>query len=463
MNQRTLKLPWIVGIGLLVAVGFVFRTEVAPHAGSSTHAASPSNEGTSRQKLSVLRVKVVNPSAGGIERTTTQPGTVESFDFADLFAKVSGYLSEQQIDIGDHVKRGQVLAVISAPELNEGLHQAEAELAQSKAQVQQMEARIVTAKADYAAAVAAIKRSDADLEHYTAARSFRKKQYERIKNLFDLKSIDERLVDEKLDQYEAAKAAENAANAAITTAQAQATAAKARITSAEADLEDARAKVKLSEAAVARAQVLVNYLQIVSPYDGVVTKRSFHVGDFIRAADQGGHEPLLSVARTDKMRVIVQVPERDVAYTEAGDESLVELDALAGKKFKSEVARIAYSEDHVTRSMRTEIDLPNPDNQLRDGMFGRVTIRLAHASSGMTLPSTSLVGDKEGKEFAVYIVRDDVASRVPVEIGHDDGVRVEIRSGLQPDDLVVLRPGSDLSDGVRVEAERSEATAINRH
>ena len=458
MKRHLHELSWIAGIGLLAAIGFFFRDKIVPNAASSTHAAATSDESPQPvKKPSVQRVKVVTPEPGGIARTTTQPGTVESFDFADLFAKVSGYLEVQQVDIGDHVQRGQVLAVISAPELQEELRQAEAALAQAKSQVQQMLARIETAKADYSAALAAVKRSDADLEHYVAARSFRKKQFDRIKNLFDLKSIDERLVDEKEDQYEAAKAAENAATAAISTAQAQAVAAKARISSAEADLEEPRSKVKLCEASVAKAQVLVDYLQILSPYDGVITKRNFHVGDFIRAADQNGHSPLLSVARTDKMRVIVQVPERDVAYTEAGDEAVVELDALAGRKFTSKVARIAYSEDHVTRSMRTEIDLANPENKLRDGMFGRVTIHLSHASSGWTLPSTSLVGDKEGKSFSVFIVRNGIATRVPVQIGHDDGVRVEIHSGLQPDDLVVQRPGSNLIDGAPVEAENSDA------
>ena len=98
-------------------------------------------------------------------------------------------------------------------------------------------------------------------------------------------------------------------------------------------MRDAQAKVRLAQAKVGKAQVYVDYTRIISPYNGVVTRRSFHVGDFVRAADQGGSTPLLTVARTDLMRVIVQVPERDVPYTNVGDPAVVHVDVLSGEKF----------------------------------------------------------------------------------------------------------------------------------
>src|SRR5581483_5395262 len=116
------------------------------------------------------------------------------------------------------------------------------------------------------------------------------------------------------------------------------------------------------------------YSKIVSPYNGVITARNFHVGDFIRAADQGASRPLLDVAKTDLMRVVVQIPDKDVPFAGPGDTAVVEIDALPGKKFNGKVSRIANAEDSQTRTMRTEIDLANADGILREGMYGRATV-----------------------------------------------------------------------------------------
>ena len=388
------------------------------------------------------------------------PGTMESFDFADLYAKVSGYVKEQGVDIGDRVKRGQVLAVIDMPELDEELHRAESAEAQAEAQVDQTEARVNTAKAEFDAATAAITQAEADLEKETANLAFREKQYQRIKHLYELNSIDERLVDEKDEQRHAAQAATSSARAAIVTTKSQASAAEARIAQAQADVVDAKAKVKVAKALVAKAKVFVEYAKIVSPYEGVVTKRNFHVGDFIRAADQGGNVPLLTVARTDKMRVIVQVPERDVPYANVGDKAIVKLASLT---LAGTVSRIANSEDRLTRTMRTEIDIKNPENRLRDGMFVGVTIFIEEGALGVTVPSSSVVeADSKGKSHAVFVVRGGKARLVPVDVGQDDGTRTEILRGLSVDDLVVQRPNSDLTDGASVTAnEHREALAEN--
>jgi RND family efflux transporter MFP subunit len=217
---------------------------------------------------------------------------------------------------------------------------------------------------------------------------------------------------------------------------------------------DAKAKVKLATANVAKAQVFVDYTKIVSPYDGVVTKRTFHVGDFIRAADQGGNQPLLTVARTDLMRVIVQVPERDVPYTNVGDPAIIELAALGGTKLQAKVSRIANSEDRATRTMRTEIDVPNSSNRLRDGMFGKVTIIVDEGKGGLTVPSSSLVSNPKTKKDSVFVVRDGKARLTPVEVGQDNGPRTEIESGLSADDRVIVFPPADLADGAAVEVDR---------
>jgi HlyD family secretion protein len=449
---------WLLGVASILALAALlprtgFRGAGEPPPTGHAAIAAPAQE----PERSRPRVTVARPQTGGIPRSTTQPGTMESFDFADLYAKVSGYVKQQDVDIGAMVKRGQVLAIIDMPELEQELNRERSALAQAEAQVLQMEARVKTARAEFDASTAAIAQAEADLDKETSYLSFRDIQYNRVKHLFELKSVDERLVDEKHEQLEAARAAERAAKAAIRTSRAQAAAADARIAQAEADVVDAKAKVRLASANVAKAQVFVDYTKIVSPYDGVVTKRTFHVGDFIRAADQGGNLPLLTVARTDLMRVIVQVPERDVPYTNVGDPAIIELAALGGTKLQAKVSRIANSEDRATRTMRTEIDVPNTANRLRDGMFGKVTIIVDEGKSGLTIPSSSLVSNPKTKKDAVFVVRDGKARLTPVEVGQDNGPRTEIESGLTAEDQVIVNPTADLTDGSAVEVEPAVA------
>jgi RND family efflux transporter MFP subunit len=392
----------------------------------------------------------VKPRAGGIERTTTQPGSVHSFESADLFAKVSGYLKDLPVDIGDRVQAGQVVAVIDAPELQKEVERAAALVESAKAHVAQMQASVASAKAEHAAAEAVVVQSEAAIKRDSAKVSFHGKQYRRMKELFDLKSIDERLVDEKEDQYLASESALDASKAAVATARAQVVASAAKIDQALSDLKNAESEVQVAEAALAKAVVLQNYTKIVSPYDGVITLRSFHRGDFIRDAESGGMVPLLRVQRTDLMRVIVQIPDSEVPYVNPGDAAQIKIDALPGSHFFGKVARCADAEDHDTRTMRTEIDLPNPNNRLRDGMYGRVTIKLQEGSKALTVPASTLVGKSEGGTGQLYVVRDGKARLTSVKVGLDNGVDAEILSGLEPESQVVTRYNGAIGDGVPV-------------
>lgn len=436
----------IVGGVLIYQVGFGVAQEPQPPA-KKTSKSTPADGVPAKP-----RVIVIVPQKGGIARNTTQPGYLESFDYADLYAKVSGYVKTQAVDIGDRVKEGQVLLEIDAPEYPEALHEAEAGVAQAEAEVVQSEAQVRTSQAEYESALAHVTLVEADLAKATSYLKFREIQFRRISALFAKKSIEARLVDEKEEQRDAAQGAENSARAAIVYAKSQAVAAKARVNSAEADLLQSKAKVQFAKSKAARAQVFVNFMKIVSPYNGVVTRRTLHVGDVVRAVEQGATVPLLTVARTDVMRVVVQVPERDVPYTNVGDPAVVEMAALAGEKFHGKVARFANSEDRLTKTMRTEIDLPNPKNRLRDGMFGRVTITVEEGTTGLTIPSSSVVTDPKTKKPSVFVVKNGKAHRTPVEIGQDDGAHTEILSGLSTDDHVVRRPAEDLANGAEVEA-----------
>jgi HlyD family secretion protein len=371
-----------------IAAGGYFASEGEPNR-SAVHAHEPGGHRTEDERdAQAGRVKVENlkPHRGGIEHTTTQPGTVESFESARLFSKVSGYLKEQDVDIGAIVKKGDVLATIDMPEQEKEVERDEAVVEQAKAHVVQAEAHLKSAAADAQAAEALVGKREADVEQAEFTLGYRQKQHERIKRLVEEKCVEPKFLEEIEEHRDAARAGRSFAKASVVRAQAQATAAKAKIGEAQADVEDAKANVDVANAMLEKNRVFLEYTKIRSPYDGVITFRGFHRGDFINARNQGATTPLLSIGRTDKMRVVLQVPDLDVPFANKGDEATVEIDALPGREFKGTVARVSNSEDVQTRTMRTEVDLLNEENLLRDGMYGKVTIALERASGALSVP-----------------------------------------------------------------------------
>src|SRR5262249_11954285 len=155
-----------------------------------------------------------------------------------------------------------------------------------------------------------------------------------VKQLYESRAVEERLLDEKIEQRDAAVAAEHAAIAAIGTARAQAAAAGARVKQAEAEVVNAQAQVAVAQAELDRSLVQAGFATIPSPYTGIVTRRNCFPGDFVRAANGSDRVPLLIVERSDMMRMIVQVPDRDVPFTDPGDPCDVEIDALPGSSWK---------------------------------------------------------------------------------------------------------------------------------
>jgi RND family efflux transporter MFP subunit len=409
-----------------------------------------------------IRVEVIRPHPGGLERVSTQPGTVRPYESVDLFAEVSGYLKKQTVDIGDRVKKGQVLAEIDVPELEKQVEKWAASVQQAQARVQVMEASKKRAEAEWEAAKAQIPQSEAALAAAQAMSRFRQKSLRRIEDLFRQASVDERLVDEKEDQRDAALATERAAAEGVVSAKCQEVAARAKIDQAKADVADAQAKVLVAQAELDQARVMVGFARITSPFDGVITHREMFPGAFVRSAKEGGLTPLLSVDRTDKVRVVVQVPDRDVPYTDPNDPATVEIDALPGQVFHGAVSRIASAEDQQSRLMRVEIDLPNPEGRLRDGMYGRVTITLEKGAPDLlTVPSSCLVNKTDKGEGTVYVVRDSKAHLVPVRVGMDNGVDTEVLKGLKPGEEVINNPPSGIEDGVPVTVAVVEGTPVS--
>jgi RND family efflux transporter MFP subunit len=408
----------------------------------------------------VPAVEVVRPTLGGAPRTTTQPATVEAYESVKLFAYVSGYLKEQTVDIGSFVTRGQVLAKIAVPDLEAQVKQHRQAVKQAEARLKQMQEHLKCARADLEMAEATITQASANLKSAQARRRFREKQYNRLHALWKTGSIEEKVVDEAEDRWTASVEAVNAAEAAVVTARANRTSAAAKIEQALADVGEADARIGVEKALLENAEVKVGFATIRAPFNGVITQRSMFPNDFVRAATESGSiAPLLTVARTDKMRVVVQIPDRDVPYADPGDPATIEIDALGNQTFEGKLSRKSNAEDPQTRTMRVEIDLENSraawwwggQDQIQPGMYGTATILLDPFANLVAIPSDCLVNSTGAHSASVYVVTEDNRVRlVPVSVGSDNGLKVVVHKGLTVNDRVVRHPSSELAAGMQV-------------
>jgi RND family efflux transporter MFP subunit len=454
-KPRGFRFGWLlIGVLVVAAGGFgAFYLSRSGNGGSGHGHEGASADGQSRSAAQLPSVTVVKPTKGGMERTTNQPGTIRAFEFANLYAKVSGYLKELNVDRGDRVKANQLLTKVFDPELEVAVLQAQAALQRSQAAVKQTEARVRTAKVGVLAAEAKVKQAHAVHEEAVAQRTYQKKALDRITALASRNAVEQQLVDEHEHRYMSSVAAEHSAESGMETASALLEESKASVEQAEADLATAKVDVRVAEANLRKAKVFADYMDIRAPFDGVVTFRGdgVHRGAFIRSAMESANmEPLLTVADSSKMRTIVQVPDPDVPYCNPGDPVTIKIDALGGRVFKGTVTRMGEAEDLKDRTMRVEIDLPNPDGVLKDGMYGRAVIELEPPSKNFTIPATCLVDQNDKGEGSVYLVKDGKIKKVPVRVGKDDGLHVEVLSGLSPDDELVAQPTSSITEGIEV-------------
>ncbi len=445
---------WLVVFGLVAIAGIgTFAAAVLSHHKGASAASTGKHESEEPQSAaqSGLPVESVHPRKGGLVRTTEQSGSAHAFESAELFAKVSGYLKSQSVDIGDTVKRDQLLAEIDAPELDKAVDQMKAALDTANARVHIAQARIKSAEAEVKSAQALVTQAQVNVTTQEANVALRSKQLVRIQGLVKREAIEQKLEDEEIDKFEAAKSTERFARAAVISAEAAERAKQADLDQARADVEEAKANVEVAQANLGKAQVFANYTKITSPYDGVITHRTYHRGDFIRSAETGDAQMVLAVARTDKMRIVLPVPDRDVPYVDRGDPAVVRLDALRGEEFRGTVSRFASTEDPSSRNMRTEVDLENPTGRIKEGMYGRVTITLRPATpESVTIPSAALLGQDQKGVGTVFVARDGKAKKISVNVGMDNGVEAEIVSGLTLADLVITKYNGALADGTPV-------------
>jgi HlyD family secretion protein len=450
-RKTRVKLRWRNLAGVLLGLAVIGVLLWVTRRGAHSREIERSPESDARKQTS-LTVDVVRPRRGGISRTIQQPASIHSFESVDLYAMVSGYLKRQDVDIGSRIKKGEVLAEINVPRDAKAVEEAASLVEQARAQVVQAQARIKVTVAQQDTAAVAVKAAECDVTRLVSRRELSQKQYQRVSGLVAERAATRLLADEQQLDLETTTAAERSGNLEIDVAKAKLLAAKAAVEQAQADAAEARANLGVAEAHLERAKVNLEYSRIVAPFDGVVTHRSFHPGALIRSATEGGQpQPLLTVKRIDVMRVVVLVPDSDVVLTRQGDPAVVTVDALGGRSFQGILARIARAEDDE-RLMRVEIDLPNPENLLCDGMYGKAIITLERDARSLALPAACVVEHSGRSGGVVFLVRDGIARRTEVKLGGDNGTEVEIVSGISPDDALVLPAGTPLEDGMRVVA-----------
>jgi HlyD family secretion protein len=316
---------------------------------------------------------------------------------------------------------------------------------------------VAAAKAEVRLAQGAIEQKRAELQSARAILTFQQNAYERFKRLAETGTVDMRLVEEKGAQFEAARGKVASETAALENAKADLEVKHTKLLQAEAGLDTARAGVESAELGVEKAHILHNFSRIVAYQDGVVTARNYHTGGFVRTGDQGGQLPLFTVETMGRMRVIAQVPDRDVPLVEPGLPVEVTVDALPSLRIPAKVSRIAAALDENTRTMRVEIDIPNPKDRLLPGLTGEAKIQLPKRADALRVPVSALspgIGNASRGIGYVYVVRDGKAHRTRVVTGANDGQQAEILSGLRPTDQVVLNPVGGWGDTVPVTVKK---------
>lgn len=434
--------------------------------------AALSAAGCARQPLPVAApapssgptISVARPEKRVVTRTVEQPGSVRAFEQTVLYAKIPGFVRavaadpaksvrqphDRFIDLGSRVKAGQVLAELAVPETDEEFKQKEALVRQAEAEVSQAGKAVAAADAAVAAARAYVTETKAGLTRARALFERWQSESDRVSRLVTGGVIDAQTRDETLNQFRAAEATRAEATARVTSAEAAVAKAEADRAKAAADVVAAEARLDVARADARRVAAMLAYARVTAPYDGVVTRRTVSTGDYITA---DGRHALFTVARVDPVRVVVNVPESDAGLVEDGQPVRVTLPATAGPPLGGKVVRTSWSLEPGSRTLRTEVDLPNPDGRLRPGMYvsARLTVEFP-AEWAVPVAAVGRINDAP----VVYLAEDGKAVRVTVQLHRGDAQYSQIlryqRSGARDWTDVsgeerVVSPAAALTDG----------------
>jgi membrane fusion protein, multidrug efflux system len=334
--------------------------------------------------LAVPSVTVIQPKSEPPQEELVLPASLEAFIESPIYARTNGYLAKWYKDIGSHVQKGELLADIDTPEIDQELMQAKAARNQAEAQL-----------------------------------SLAKTSAERWDTLRKMDAVAQQETDERTSGY----------------------------TQAQAALDSATANVR-------RLEQLESFKHIYAPFSGVITKRNTDIGALINAGSTGVNQELFVIAQINPIRVYVDVPEIDAPSVRANLKATIELPAFPGRRFTGIVARSANAIDPTTRTLRTEIDVPNPNGELFPGSYAQVHFGVKIAAVRMSVPVNALLFRAEGPRAAV-VGADGKVHLKPVVIGRDYGNDVEVLGGIDPSENIILNPSDSLEDGQTVHVTKA--------
>jgi HlyD family secretion protein len=412
-------------------------------------------------------VHLVKPERRTIARTVSQPGFLYAFEQTAIFPKVAGYVKDWHVDIGDPIKKGQELATLYVPELDAELVQKKALLALDEALVAVAERMVTVATNNVKVAAAQVEEAKANVNKFQASVERWESEVKRLSSLSEQRVLDQQVLEESRKQLKADTAARDAAKATVLAMEAAQLAREADLEKARADVAAAQARVQVAQADVKRVEALVSYTRVTAPYDGVVVIRNANRGDYLQpgTGDQSvsivsqdrttAHVPLYVVARTDKVRVFIDVPEMDASSVAPGTKATVRIQALRDEEISATVTRTSWSLSRETRTLRAEIDLPNPEGRLRPGMYAFGNVYIQH-SNVLAVPQAAVV--EIGNLNRCFLYEDGRAVETAVQTGISDGKWIEVvrkRSGASwtdftGDEDVILGDLSELADGQKV-------------
>jgi HlyD family secretion protein len=438
MKQHACKFVFVALIELMAVVAT---------SGCQRGTTAPTANAAEGPKAGTIRVTVSKLARKTLVAKTTQPARIEAFEQTPLFAKIAGYVKEVHVDIGDKVTKGQPLITLDEPELANDVDQKAALVRQAEAGLKQADAEVVAAQAAVATAAAKIDEAKAVITQTAAEHERWRGEYDRVKELAGSGTVTQKLAEETLNQLRAAEASRAAAGAGVQSAEAAERQAQANTVKAEADRVASDARLGVANADLARAKTILDYATIRSPYDGVVTTREIHTGHFVQPG-ASGTTPVMTVARTDKVRVYVEVPELEAGGVDVGDPVVIHMQASTGADITGQITRTSWSLDPSNRSLRAEIDLPNDKSQLRPGMYATAAIELAKREGALAIPTAAVLRDDKGTYC--YTVEDGKIVRRGLQLGVRSSPDVEVLGGITEQDQIVtvhpetLAPGQDV-------------------
>ncbi len=389
----------------------------------------------------LARVTVIRPSRKSLVRTIELPGHVEASEVTPVFSKVAGYVSKIPVDIGTSIQApagdnpGTVICELLVPELREELAQKRALVKQAEAEVQQAEAGIKLAEASVRSAAARVQAAKAAVAREDAQLARWQSEYDRVIQLAETGAVTRKVADETLAQLDAAKSGRLEVVARIDVATALLQEAEATLEKARADTTAVRSELAVAEAEERRLDALLDYATIRAPFDGVVVERNVHTGHLVNAGSSE-RRPLLVVMRIDPVRVTVDVPEIDAIRIQPAAPVELLSPAAPGQPQVGKVTRIAWSLNETSRTMKVEIDVPNPNGDWRPGQFVQVKLTVAALENVLSLPKTAIV-TQEKQSYCLAVDADHTVIKLPVSLGLLAGNEYEIRDGLTGDERVI--------------------------